>query len=424
MRPLSQKRTAGTVLVCRKRQAPRRGRHAAEIFAGMGPDLSCVTVLLAMEQASLQIPVQHHSAGVRSQRMVSAAPALTSFATLRHEAERSGFDLAHSLRMKHEPAASIVQSRTSREMNPVALLTPTYGRDLELCKLLCESVDRHVSSFAKHYLLVPDADLSLFAPLQRGRREVIAASSFLPDWLRPLPRIIQRKRRQYWWSFRTKPVSGWHVQQYLKIAATMSLPYRRYCILDSDIVFFRDFDLAPFQLPHPIPLFGLPDEVVATQPRHSRWVETSHRLLGLPPRPLPASDFIGHIIFWDRQTTAALVAQIEAVTNLHWIEALCRTREFSEYMLYGYFVQNNARFSSVHRPTSSTQCVSYWEQLKLDKDELNGLLRGANKDDVAFSIASFSGTPVETMRAAMKEHEAARAPQHSSTQAARLGALC
>ena len=70
--------------------------------------------------------------------------------------------------------------------------------------------------------------------------------------------------------------------------------------------------------------------------------------------PLPASDFIGHIIFWDQQTTRAMVAQIEAVTNLHWIEALCRTREFSEYMLYGYFVQNNARFSAVHMPTSST----------------------------------------------------------------------
>jgi hypothetical protein len=204
----------------------------------------------------------------------------------------------------------------------------------------------------------------------------------------------------------------------------MSLPYERYCILDSDIVFFRDFDLSQFQFPNPIPLFGLPDEVVATQPRHSRWVETSHELLGLPVPPLPASDFIGHIIFWDRQTTAEMVAQIEKVTNLHWIEALCRTRAFSEYMLYGYFVQNNARFSSVHKPTSSTQCVSYWEQLKLNKDELNELLGRANKGDVAFSIASFSGTPVETIRAAVKEHEATRAPQPSSKQAARLGALC
>jgi hypothetical protein len=326
--------------------------------------------------------------------------------------------------MKHEPAASIALNIASRETNPVALLTPTYGRDLELCTLLCESVDRHVTSFSKHYLLVPDADLSLFSRLESAHREIIPASRFLPHWLRPLPRVIQRNRRQYWWSLRTKPVSGWHVQQFLKIAATMSLPNERYCILDSDIVFFRDFDLAQFRVPNPIPLFGLPDEVVATQPRHSRWVVTSHQLLGLPVPPLPAPDFIGHIIFWDRATTAAMVARIEAVTRLHWIEALCRTREFSEYMLYGYFVENNARFAGMHRACASTQCVSYWEQPRLSKGQLNELLRGADKDDVAFSVASFSGTPVETIRAAIEENGTARHPGSTSKQPLRLGARC
>ena len=115
-------------------------------------------------------------------------------------------------------------------MSPVALLTPTYGRDLEICTLLCESVDRHVKSFSKHYLLVPDSDVALFAPLSSGRRIVISASTYLPAWLRPLPRIASvmvapaspASRRQFWWSLRAKPVNGWHVQQLLKIAATIS----------------------------------------------------------------------------------------------------------------------------------------------------------------------------------------------------------
>jgi hypothetical protein len=294
-------------------------------------------------------------------------------------------------------------------MNPVALLTPTYGRDLELCTLLCESVDRHVTSFSKHYLLVPDCDVSLFAHFESERRTVLPASQFLPNWLRPLPRIIQRKRRQYWWSLRTKPVNGWHVQQLIKIAATMSLPYQRYCILDSDIVFFRDFDLSRFEYPNAIPLLQMPDEVTPGQIRHARWVETSHQLLGLPTPPLPAADFIGHIIFWDRETTRAMAAKIEAVTHISWEEALCRTREFSEYMLYGYFVQNEAQFSGRHTVSPRTQCVSYWDQPKLDKGELNQLLRRADQDDVAFSVASFSGTPVQTIRAAIEENEALQA---------------
>ena len=313
-----------------------------------------------------------------------------------------------------------VSPEEMHKMNPIALLTPTYGRDLELCTLLCESVDRHVSSFSKHYLLVPDCDLSLFSHFESERRSVLPSSMFLPDWLRPLPRIIQRKRRQYWWSFRTKPVSGWHVQQYLKIAAAISLPHQRYCILDSDIVFFRDFDLARFEYPNSIPLLNMPDEITPSQVRHSRWVGTSHELLGLPTPPLPASDFIGHIIFWDRQTTQAMASRIEAVTGLDWVDALSRTRAFSEYMLYGYFVLNDAAASARHTLCSSTPCVSYWEKPKLSKDELNQLLWRANNDDVAFSIASFSGTPVQTIREAVEENEAVHAAHIVSRETAGL----
>jgi hypothetical protein len=309
-------------------------------------------------------------------------------------------------------------------MNQVALLTPTYGRDLELCTLLCESVDRHVTSFSKHYLLVPDADLALFSHLASERREVLPASKFLPTWLRPLPRIVQRKRRQYWWSLRTKPVSGWHVQQFLKIAATASLPHQRFCILDSDIVFFRSFDLSRYEHPKAIPLLKVPDEITSKQIRHARWVETSHELLGLPMPPLPAPDFIGHIIFWDQETTRAMASKIEAITGLDWVDALSRIREFSEYMLYGYFALNDAGFSARHTPTPRTRCVSYWDQPELDRHQLDQLLRRAGNDDVAFSVASFSGTPVEIIRAAIDDARATP-PSHPATQEyAGLDALC
>jgi hypothetical protein len=241
--------------------------------------------------------------------------------------------------------------------------------------------------------------------------------------LRPLPRIVQRKRRQFWWSLRARPASGWHVQQILKIAATMALPHQRYCILDSDVVFFRDFDLSRFEYPNSIPLLNMPDEVTSDQICHSRWVDTSHQLLGFPTPSLPAPDFIGHIIFWDQQTTRAMASKIEAVTGLDWVEALCRTREFSEYMLYGYFVQNDARFAGRHAPSSRTRCVSYWDQPKLGKTELNRLLGGADKDDVAFSVASFSGTPVETIRSAIEEMRTLRKPDTAAKQPAGLDAL-
>jgi Family of unknown function (DUF6492) len=289
------------------------------------------------------------------------------------------------------------------ETSAVALLTPTYRRDFELCRLLCDGIDRHISSYSKHYLLVPDSDVALFTRFESGRRSVLPASDFLPGWLRPLPHIVQRKRRQFWWSFRAKPVSGWHVQQILKIAASIALPHQRYCILDSDIAFFRDFDLSRFEYPNPIPLLCSPGTVTSNQIRHARWVTTTHQLLGLPTPQLPAADFISHIIFWDRQATQAMAAKIEAGTHCDWIEALCRTREFSEYMLYGYFVLSDARYSGMHIPVSRTGCVSYWDATSLDRTELDRLLRGAMQDDVAFSAASFSATPVSVIRKAVEE---------------------
>ena len=151
--------------------------------------------------------------------------------------------------------------------------------------------------------------------------------------------------------------------------------------------------------------------MTADQPRHSRWLETSHQLLGLPTPPFPAADFIGHIIFWDKQTTRALTARIEAVTGVGWIEALCRTREFSEYMLYGYFVQNDpASVAAAHRgPGDALRQLLGRPDAQQERAE-RSCSGSADKNDVAFSIASFSGTPVDTIRAAIAESDAILAP--------------
>jgi Family of unknown function (DUF6492) len=284
------------------------------------------------------------------------------------------------------------------EQNSVALLTPTYERDLALCALLCESVDRHARSFSKHYLLVPDSDLALFSRFEGPQRTVLPASQFLPRWLRPLPAVIRRQRRQHWWSFRARPVSGWHIQQILKIAAAATLAYSRFCVLDSDVVLFRDFDLARVRLPELLPLHQVPNGVTPDHVRHARWIETTHRLLDLPTPSLPAPDFIGHIIFWDQLAIRGMIRKIEQTTGLGWIEALCRTREFSEYMLYGYFVQSEASLRHMHAPTSRTGCISYWDHFKLDRAALIRLLDAAMPDDFAFSATSFSETPAAVIR--------------------------
>ena len=286
-------------------------------------------------------------------------------------------------------------------MSSIGLVTPTYWRDLELCTLLCESVDRYVTSFSKHYLIVADAELPLFARFNSERRVVLPTSLFLPAWLRPLPHFVRRKSRRYWWSLRSWPVSGWHAQQFIKIAAARVLPEERYCMLDSDVVFFRHVDLGAFLSPNPMPLFNAPRAVAGDAPTHARWVRSAHRLLGLPEPSFPAADFIGHIICWDQRAVRAMTGRIEAASGLEWVEALCQARDISEYMLYGYFVLSNPGFSGQHRLTEEKLCVSYWDVDALDRPALERMLRSADESYVAFSAASFSGTPVPLIRSVL-----------------------
>jgi hypothetical protein len=292
------------------------------------------------------------------------------------------------------------QLDSTRDMTAVGLVTPTYGRDLERCALLCESVDRYVTSFTKHYLIVVDDELPLFAAFNSARRQVLPLSQLLPSWLKPLPRFVRRKHRRYWWSLRAMPVSGWHVQQFVKILAASAFPEPRTCMLDSDVVFFRPFDASAFAQPAPAPLFIRPREIIADAPLHAPWVRSSHRLLGLAEPAFPADDFIGHIICWDRRSVRAMIERIEQVAGLDWIEALCRARDISEYMLYGYFVRDTALMRD-HRRTQKNLCLSYWDAAALDQSSVERMLRSATADYVAFSAASFSETPVQDVRAVL-----------------------
>jgi hypothetical protein len=140
-------------------------------------------------------------------------------------------------------------------MSSISLVTPASRRDLELCALQCESVDRYLSCYVKHHLIVPDDEVALFDRFNAARRVVVPASQLLPAWLRPIPRLLQHKGQRYWWSLRTRPVSNSHLQRILKIAAADAFPESRHCILDSDVVFFRRFDLSMLLRPRQAPLF-------------------------------------------------------------------------------------------------------------------------------------------------------------------------
>jgi len=279
-------------------------------------------------------------------------------------------------------------------MSSISLVTTASRRDVELCALQCESVDRYLSCYVKHNLVVPDDEVALFDRFNAARRVVVPASQLLPAWLRPMPRLLQHRGQRYWWSLRTRPVSDSHLQRILKIAAADAFPESRHCILDADVVFFRRFDLSMLLRPRPAPLF---EQMRNTDsPDLVQWARTSRHLLGLEPSSLPATDFSARIAVWDRRATRAMIERIETVTGVEWVEALCHARNVCEYMLYGRFVQDSPRHRLEHVTTSHARCLHFGLPAP-DRATIEAMLRTADDSDVACSAAGLTATSVANL---------------------------
>jgi hypothetical protein len=287
-------------------------------------------------------------------------------------------------------------------MKKVALITPSFRNDIERCALLCDSIDRHVSAYERHYVIVNDDDMPLFADFNRPHRVVMPASQLLPHWLKPVPPWLSRRGRRMWWSLRSKPVHGWHVQQILKIAAGLQLPEQRFCLIDSDNVFTRPFDVSAYAGAERTPLYLDREAIRADAPLHAGWTCNCDRLLGhKEATAFPADDYIGNIIVWDQDALADMTRAIERATGKSWAQALCNTRAFSEYLLYGNFVRKSARHLSAHAITTESLANAYWDAAPLDSTAITAMLDDMAEPKVALCIQSFSHTPVSTIREAV-----------------------
>jgi hypothetical protein len=280
----------------------------------------------------------------------------------------------------------------------VALVTPSHRGDIDRLALLCDSVDRFVTGYERHYIIVNDDDIAFFARFDSGRRVVLPSSQFLPRWLRLLPPFISRSKRRTWWSFRSGPLHGWHIQQLLKISGVLQLPYQRYCMIDSDNVFFRTFDVAAYAGDDSIPLYVDPKAILPEAPLHATWIRNCDRLLGGHTTAFPADDYIGNVIVWDKSALHDMTKTIEAVTKTQWATALCKTRAFSEYLLYGRFAEQSPVHRTNHRLTTESPAIAYWDDDPLDRTALAAMVGKAQTANVALCIESFSSTPVSLIR--------------------------
>lgn len=279
---------------------------------------------------------------------------------------------------------------------PVSIITPSFHRDLEACRLLCETLDRYATGFADHYLVVPPDDLSLFAPLAGPHRHIVAERSILPTTLVPLP--FKWKGRRYQWAPGALPVYGWHIQQVLKFAMAMAQPNPRVMFVDSDNFLVRPFDVAAYAGGATTPYWIERGAIGPGEADHVTWLRTAHRLLGLPEPALPGDDHIGNMIVWDVASVRQTLNLIEATTGLRWWVALLRARHFSEYLIYGAAVAADPGLKARHHEIGEHPCLTYWNGPALDAAGLAALAAKLGPHQSALGVQSFTGTSIDILR--------------------------
>lgn len=289
---------------------------------------------------------------------------------------------------------------------PVSIITPSYHRDFESCRLLCDTLDFHSTGFTDHYIVVTAEDRELFSRLAGPHRHIVTEAEILPARLYTVP--LKWKGRRYRWLPGARPVYGWHMQQVLKFAMALAQPNPRVMFIDSDNFLVRPFDVGAFGGAPTVPLQFDRKAIVPGESSHVTWLQTAHRLLGLDMPALPADDFIGNLIVWDVSTTRKILDRIEARAGVPWWTALLRARHFSEYMIYGVGVTSDPALLERHHPVTEHPCLAYWDGPTLDEAGFRAFVSRMRPDQSALGVQSFMGTSIDMLRSfALRERELA-----------------
>jgi hypothetical protein len=278
----------------------------------------------------------------------------------------------------------------------IAIVTPSFERDFELCRTLNRSVMEFLPAAICHYIIVDRRDISRFRPLSGDRTIVLTKEEILPRGFVQLPKTNR------WLAPGTIfPVAGWLVQQIAKIAAASVLSESTLVMVDSDAVFVRDVDPGIFARNGETRLYVQRGGIIAGMEAHIAWTRNACDLLGLSIEPIPTTDYIGQVISWKRDLVLQMCDRVESTTGRRWYGAVARARQFSEYLLYGLFVERVAGVIGNAWVDENPRCNSRWEVTPLPLSGVEAFIGALCDDDLALMINTHSGTAPEARAAAI-----------------------
>jgi hypothetical protein len=280
----------------------------------------------------------------------------------------------------------------------MAVITPSFAPDFELCSDLNRSVLAYSPDSVRHHIIVPASDLKLFGRLAGPRTNIRCEDDFLPRSFVSLGNFKINLGRPF------PPVRGWILQQVIKLAAVAERDEDVVLLVDSDIEFLRPFTVETFIRNGVVRFYRKHDEIDERLPRHMIWHRVARTLLGLPPADPPYNDYVSSLLPWDPAIVRRMLERVTATTGRPWTTAVAGQLHFSEWTLYGVFVDEAIGAPANSFASDDPLCLAYWGTVPLDQNGAVEFLRSMRPTDVAAMISAKSRTPLAVRRAAFADH--------------------
>jgi Family of unknown function (DUF6492) len=281
--------------------------------------------------------------------------------------------------------------------NNWAVITPSYRGDFERCRLLCRSMDAFVTGPWHHYIIVETVDLELFKPLAGPRRTILEMEALLPSSFHHLARIPIINNRSLWFSWGTRFMAGWHVQQLIKMEMSFQLQEQGLLYCDSDVFFVKPFDISNLCKDKRYRYFSTADRYEEKIIPNPKYTTVSARLLGIKENPFPSPTYVDNLVTWHSPTVRDMCKHIAQVTGRDWRVSLGREIFLSEYSLYGLYIDHVLKDRSHLKLEHHRLCKTVWHRGAMDDAALETFCSELESSIVALGVQSFAGVAVERL---------------------------
>ncbi len=248
-------------------------------------------------------------------------------------------------------------------------------------------MDRFVEGNWHHYVVVSKSDYEMFAPFKGSRRTIIENTKILPPWLRYVGKLGRVRSGSFYFSWRTGPIFGWHVQQIIKVSMASFVKEDLMMIVDSDLFFIKSFKLDSMIRNGRLPFIKSPTSYSDRKKQAPTFLKRAKKTLGLPDST-PSHDYANNIVFWRRQTAIELCDFIAKKHRKHWIAALSGFNAISEGSLYGLFVDYIKKDDQTYVTDNFNLAKTVHGDYAIYDDELEAFVKDLQPHHVALGFQS------------------------------------